>query len=88
MITLFLDASSHLYKSISSPGFFSIYIDDLIDLLRKSGVGCHMIRLFIACILFADDLALIAPTRAALQKMMDICVSYCDKYCLSFNAKK
>ena len=31
---------------------------------------------------------MIAPTRAALQKMMDICVSYCDKFCLTFNAKK
>ncbi len=47
-----------------------------------------MIRLFIGCIFFADDIALIAPTRFALQQMIDICSDYCDKFCLQFNAKK
>ena len=73
---------------ISSPGFFSLYIDDMVKLLRRNGVGCHLIRTFVACILFADDLALVAPTRAALQKMIDVCVAYCDKFCLDFNPMK
>ena len=73
---------------ISSPGFFSVYINDLVKILRKSGVGCHMIRMFVGCILFADDLALMAPTRYALQQMIDICRTYCEKYCLQFNAAK
>ena len=73
---------------ISSPKFFSLYINDLIGILRNSGVGCHLIRLFIGCILFADDLALIAPTRKALQKMIALCQEYCDRYCLDFNTKK
>ena len=73
---------------ISSPGFFSVYVDDLVKILRNSGVGCHMIRVFVGCILFADDLALLAPSRYALQKMIDLCQVYCDKYCLQFNAAK
>ena len=73
---------------ISSPKFFPLYINDLIGILRNSGVGCHLIRLFIGCILFADDLALIAPTRNALQKMIDLCHEYCKKYCLDFDSKK
>ena len=73
---------------ISSPGYFSLYVNDLIFLLRKSGVGCHLIKWFIGCILFADDIALISPTRAGLQKMIDICVAYCNKFCLQFNPKK
>ena len=51
-------------------------------------MGCHMNRIFVGCILFADDLALMAPTRNALQQMIDICRTYCDKYCLQFNAVK
>ena len=51
-------------------------------------MGCHLIQLFIGCILFADDLALIAPTRKALQKMIALCQEYCDRYCLDFNTKK
>ena len=73
---------------ILSPKFFSIYIDDLIKLLRKKGIGCHVLEMFVACILFADDMALMAPSRSALQKMIDICTDYCDKLCLNFNAKK
>ena len=40
------------------------------------------------CISFADDMALMAPSRSALQKMIDICTEYCDTFCLNFNAKK
>ena len=63
---------------ISSPGFFSLYIDDMINLLRKSGVGCHLIDMFVACSLFADDVALLAPTRRALQRLIDTCADYCQ----------
>ena len=36
---------------ILSPDFFSIYINDLIILLKRSGIGCHIIRQFIACMM-------------------------------------
>ena len=73
---------------ISSPGYFSLYINDLVSELRRSGVGCHLIRLFLGCVLFADDLALMAPTRAALQKMVNICSSFMARNCLLFNTSK
>ena len=73
---------------ISSPGFFSLYINDMIELMRKSGLGCHIIRLFLAAILFADDLAILAPSRSALQKLISICEDYCRKFCLQFNSSK
>ena len=73
---------------ISSPGFFGLYINDMVELLRKKVVGCHIIRTFLACNLFADDLALLAPTRHALQVMINACKDYSDIHCLSFNAKK
>ena len=73
-----------------SPGFFAVYVNDLIDLLRKSGVGCHLLKQFLllACILFAADLALLAPSRSALQKLIDICREYCAEFCLFFNTSK
>ena len=73
---------------VISPKFFSLYVDDMISYLRKKGIGCHIIDIFVACIMFADDLALIAPSRSALQKMIDLCIEYCDKFCLDFNSKK
>ena len=73
---------------INSPDFFSIYVDDLTRLLRSKGSGCHMYRLFVAAILFADDICLIAPTRSSLQELIDCCSDYCHKFCLTFNPKK
>ena len=73
---------------ILSPEFFAIYINDLIIILKRSGVGCHVLRFFIACILFADDVTLLAPTRAALQQLINICANYCNEFCLKFNVGK
>ena len=71
-----------------SPRIFSLYMDRLIRLLRNRGIGCHIIGLFLACILYADDLCLLAPSRGAMQEMLLICELFCDEYCLSFNVKK
>ena len=73
---------------ILSPDFFAVYINDLIIVLKEMGIGCHMINFFIACLLFADDMSLIAPTREALQRMIDVCAAYCSRFCLKFNVAK
>ena len=73
---------------ILSPRLFVIYIDDLLVALRKSGVGCHIVDLFVAAIMYADDLALIAPTRSALQQLLNICQDYGTEWCISYNPSK
>ena len=73
---------------VISPRIFSLYVDDLIARLRKRGIGCHIIELFIACLFYADDLCLIAPTRSAMQELINCCQEYCAECCLSFNIKK
>ena len=73
---------------INSPDFFACYFDGLTHFLREKKLGCHIGNLFLASLFFADDIVLLAPTRSALQRMINECSNYCDKYCLSFNAKK
>ena len=73
---------------INSPDFFSCYIDGLIQMVRGLCVGCHIGNLCVSVLLFADDICLIAPTRSALQKMINACSSYCSEYGLTFNCKK
>ena len=73
---------------INSPEFFGCYIDGIASILRKANIGCHMFGLFLAMILFADDLCLSAPTRGALNKMIKLCAEYCKEYGLSFNPSK
>ena len=47
-----------------------------------------MYGIFLAMILFADDLCLLAPTRQALNKMIQLCADYCKEFGLTFNASK
>ena len=73
---------------ILSPDFFAMYVHDLIELLTKSGYGCDIIRIIIACIFFADDVVLLSPSRYGLQMLLNTCVTYCKTFCLDFNVKK
>ena len=73
---------------INSPDFFSCYIDPLIKIIRNLNIGCHIGNLCLAILLFADDICLMAPTRSALQKMIDTCYNYCFENGLSFNSLK
>ena len=73
---------------ILSPKLFIVYVDDLLVTLRKSGVGCHIVELFVAAIMYADDLALLAPTRGALQQLLDVCHDYSLEWCISYNPAK
>ena len=73
---------------ILSPDFFALYMHDLIGNLKASGFGCKVIQIVIACLFFADDIALLSPSRYGLQKLLNICSAYCDRFCLDFNIKK
>ena len=63
-------------------------MDDLVIELRKTGKGCHIVDLFIACILYADDVCLLAPTRRSLQLLLDICSRYASTWCIRYNERK
>ena len=73
---------------ILSPRIFVVYVDDLIIALRKSGVGCHIVEQFVAAIMYADDLALLAPTRSSLQRLLNICQNYGTEWCITYNSSK
>jgi len=73
---------------ILSPLIFNIYVDDLIVILRNSHVGCYLADLFLACIFYADDLALLSPTREAMQVLLDLTTEYGNQFCISFSFKK
>ena len=71
--------------SCLSPCLFAVYLDDLLLLLRNSGVGCHVGDVFAGAGCFADDLALLAPTRDGLQVMLTICENYAKAHNLTFS---
>ena len=71
-----------------SPILFTIYIDDLLAELEELGVGCYWNNHFLGAVCYADDIALLAPSPAALRMMLDTCSSFASSHSLLFNASK
>ena len=71
--------------SMISPALWSIYLDMLIKELRELGVGCHVGGLFMEVVGYADDLLLMAPTRRAMQTMLDKCEEYASDHNILFS---
>ena len=68
-----------------SPSLFSLYMDELVVKLRKLGLGCHISGVFFGAALYADDLVLLAPSRSALQQMLQLCEEYSLDHNLAFS---
>ena len=63
-------------------------MNDLFLKLKSTQKGCHILNHFLACILYADDVCLLAPTRKAMQRLLDICSEYAQSWCIQYNANK
>ena len=73
---------------VLSPIFFSLYLDQLKSRLRHIGMGCHMNGLFTGVSIYADDITLLAPSRASLDLMLEQCESFSRTHDILFNASK
>ena len=52
------------------------------------GIGCHLKSLFLSILLYADDMALAAPSLKGLQKLISATEVYCQQWDIMLNAKK
>ena len=71
-----------------SPILWAVYADGLLVVLRESGLGCKVAGLWVGGVLYADDLALLAPTRAVLARMLALVESYGASLNLTFSSCK
>ena len=71
--------------SVLSPYFFGVYIDDLLKTLRDMQLGCFVAGVWMGACAFADDIALLAPGRQVLQRMLNVYEEYGLKQCLEFS---
>jgi len=74
--------------STLSPALFNLFINVMITCLKSEGVGCWVQQTYVGCILYADDIMLLSPSRQGLQDMLNICHTVCDESDLQFNASK
>ena len=71
--------------SVLSPFFFGVYVDELLENLRRAGVGCHIAGKFFGSAGYADDIFLLAPCRSAMAQMIEICEEFGMKNNLKFS---
>ena len=73
----------------SSPPLFNIAINDLIKLLNKyKDCGVSIGSVVLTCLMFADDLALLASSIIHLQMLILVCAKWAFWAGTKFNAKK
>ena len=73
---------------ILSPVLFSIYTDVILSSLRDCGAGCYVGLEFCGSLAYADDIVLLAPTKAALRTMLGVARVCADRLSLRFNGTK
>ena len=70
--------------AVTSGIFFVIYIDKLLKILRKSGLGCRIHGIFFGALIFADDIILLSASRNGLQAMVNLCQEFVSSRNLKF----
>jgi hypothetical protein len=58
--------------SLLSPYFFARYIRGLLKSVHQTCIGCNIGGVFINILAYADDIVLLAPSWAALQRLIDV----------------
>ena len=71
-----------------SPTLFSIYLNDLAEEIINSKSGIMIDAFCLSILLYADDIALIAPTSEKLQSMLNIVSNWCEKWGMQINVNK
>ena len=71
-----------------SPALFAFYMKDLLSDLAQTGIGCNVGGVFSNVSAYADDMVILAPSWAALQRLIDIFSSHIHKIDMICNIKK
>ena len=62
--------------AVASPKYFNVYTDELFSLIKDAGLGCYIDSFYYGVLGYADDFALLSPSRDGLQQMVNICQTY------------
>ena len=71
-----------------SPTLFNLYINDFVEDLKDASCGVNIGMCNVHCLLYADDIALIAATEEDLQNMLSILENWCKKWRMKVNSTK
>jgi hypothetical protein len=73
---------------VISPILFIVYMDELLNNLRISGVGCHVGNTYCGSFGYADDVIILASTMHAMKVLLSVCELFAKEYDVLFNPHK
>ena len=73
---------------VLSPLLFSLYVNDLMEVLRREEIGIRIDNLTIPGLLFADDLVITAEKSSDLNRALEVVYGWCNRWKLKINAEK
>lgn len=73
---------------LSSPLLFNLYVNQLVERLSSTHVGCYIDGVCFNNISYADDIVLLSPTIRGLRRLLSICEEYAASHGLLYNSKK
>ena len=65
-----------------------MYVNELCELLNKSGIGGKLVGTIINHMMYADDICIVSLSSSGLQHLLNICSDYYVRHDLKFNVKK
>lgn len=74
--------------SLMGGSLWAVYVDQLLDRLSSCGVGCSVDGRPRSVFCYADDIALVAPTRSGVRQLVDVCEAYGRSHHIAFNSAK
>lgn len=67
---------------------WAVYVDELLQKLRASGLGCRIGGRFLGVSAYADDICLLSPTASGMQLLLNICDSFAVSHQVRLNPAK
>ena len=74
--------------SVISPYLFNVYLYDSSYKLLQSNIGCHTGNAHMNHFAYADDLALVAPTAGALNKLLEVSQNFASEHFIILSVSK
>jgi len=74
--------------SLLSPSLFNIFINELLEKLRKKSCGASISDFHFTTAAFADDISLVSATVSGLQDLINECCSYAELWRFKFGLEK
>jgi hypothetical protein len=73
---------------VLSPLLFSNFVDEVLEKLNRSSLGCHINRTCFNAVMYADDLLLMSISLNELQQMIDLCIREFNAIDMTINISK